>query len=276
MAKRPSDVARILESELHRVLLIGAGQAGVVVAREITRRPDLGLHVVGFLDDDPLKVGTSIDGLRVLGTTEYVAAIAERKHITRALITIANAPGKQIRRITELCRDARLDTKIIPGIYEIVGDKVNLSRIREVAIEDLLGRAPISLDEERVREHPEPGRHGDRRRREHRSELCRQICRFGPGQARARRALRERAIRDPSRADVPRSPSADRAVHRRRSDVTAHGADLRRTAPSRAPRGRAQARADDGANPGEAVKNNVFGTRVVADLADRIGVERRS
>ncbi|MBS1124810.1 MAG: polysaccharide biosynthesis protein CapD, partial [Deltaproteobacteria bacterium] len=167
--------------ERHRVLLIGAGQAGVLVAREIARRPDLDLQPVGFLDDDPLKIGTSIGGLPVLAATKDIAAVAERKHVDRALITIANAPGDQIRRITELCRQAGIETKIIPGIYEIVGDKVNLSRIREVAIEDLLGREPVKLDEAVVsaaigsRVVLVTGAGGSIG-----SELCRQVCRFGP------------------------------------------------------------------------------------------------
>jgi FlaA1/EpsC-like NDP-sugar epimerase len=119
--------------------------------------------------------------LSVLGSTNELAAVAERKRVQRALITIANASGAQIRRITELCRDARLETKIIPGIYEIVGDKVNLSRIREVAIEDLLGREPVQLDEEIVgasissRVVLVTGAGGSIG-----SELCRQVCRFGP------------------------------------------------------------------------------------------------
>src|SRR4051812_21766352 len=167
--------------ERHRVLLIGAGQAGVMVAREIMNRPDLGLHPVGFLDDDPSKQRTSIGGLPVLGRTSDVREVAERKHVQRALITIANASGQQVRRLAELCRDAALETKIIPGIYEIVGQKVNLSRIREVAIEDLLGRAPVQLDEEIVgasissRVVMITGAGGSIG-----SELCRQVSRFGP------------------------------------------------------------------------------------------------
>lgn len=109
-----------------RVLLIGAGQAGVMVAREIVARPDLALHPVGFLDDDALKVGMMIGGLPVLGRIDEVAEIARIKRVTRVLITIANAPGSQIRAITLRCRAIGLDTKIIPGIYEIVGDRVNL------------------------------------------------------------------------------------------------------------------------------------------------------
>ncbi|HEY5948115.1 MAG TPA: hypothetical protein VIV40_21615, partial [Kofleriaceae bacterium] len=169
---------RAIMGNRHRVLLLGAGQAGVIVAREIANRPDLGLEPVGFLDDDRMKIGTHIGGLPVLGFPRDVAAIAQRKRVKRALITIANAPGDQIRRITELCRDAGLETKIIPGIYEIVGDKVNLSRIREVAIEDLLGREPVSLDEDivgssiRSRVVLITGAGGSIG-----SELCRQVCR---------------------------------------------------------------------------------------------------
>jgi len=124
----------------HRVLLIGAGEAGVMVSREIVSRPDLGLAPVGFIDDNPHKVRTSIGGLRVLGTTADIKTIAERVQARRALITISHASGQEIRRIMELCRDAGLDTKIIPGIHEIVGDQVNLSTVREVAIEDFCGR----------------------------------------------------------------------------------------------------------------------------------------
>src|SRR5205085_5212137 len=102
------------------------------------------------LDDDRAKLGSQIGGLSVLGSTHNVVEIAERKRVKRVLITIPNATGAEIRRITERCRDGGLETKIIPGIYEIVGDKVNLSRIREVAIEDLLGREPVTLDEEIV------------------------------------------------------------------------------------------------------------------------------
>src|SRR5690349_12259558 len=85
---------RAAEGVRHRVLLVGAGEAGVLVAREIANRPDLGLNPVGFVDDNPLKVGTSIAGLRVLGTTATIAEIAERKRVKRVLITIANASGQ--------------------------------------------------------------------------------------------------------------------------------------------------------------------------------------
>jgi FlaA1/EpsC-like NDP-sugar epimerase len=262
--------------ERHRVLLIGAGEAGVMVAREISRRPDLGLHPVGFLDDDPVKIGTSIGGVPVLGATKDVAAIAGRKHVTRALITIANAPGEHIRRITELCRDARLDTKIIPGMYEIVGEKVNLSRIREVAIEDLLGREPVQLDQEivcasiRSRVVMVTGAGGSIG-----SELCRQICRFGAAKLvlveRYENALFEihreltsafpQAPIEPRVGDVTDALRMEQIFAETKPDFVLHAAAHKHVPMMEW-------------NPGEAIKNNVGGTRIVADLSDRHGVQR--
>jgi FlaA1/EpsC-like NDP-sugar epimerase len=258
------------------VLLIGAGEAGVMVAREIAGRPDLGLKPVGFLDDDPLKIGKSISGLPVLGTTKDLAEIAARRRVKRALITIANAPGQQIRRITEVCRDANIATQIIPGIYEIVGDKVNLSRIREVAIEDLLGRAPVELDEHVVgssinnRVVLVTGAGGSIG-----SELCRQICRFGPQRLvlveRFENALfdihRELASAfpqvplDPRIADVCDAERMTQVFDAMKPEIVFHAAAHKHVPMMEW-------------NPGEAVKNNIGGTRIVADLADRMGVER--
>ena len=267
---------QVTGDERHRVLLIGAGEAGVLVAREIARRADLGLHAVGFLDDDPLKVGTSIGGVPVLGSTQDIAAIAERKHVSRVLITIANASGQQIRRITELCRDARLETKIIPGVYEIVGDKVNLSRIREVAIEDLLGREPVNLDEDAVggsirgRVVFVTGAGGSIG-----SELCRQVCRFGP----ARLVLVERfenalfeihrelthafpgVLIEPAIGDVTDEVRMGQLFESIKPEIVFHAAAHKHVPMMEW-------------NPGEAVKNNVGGTRVLARLSDLHGVHR--
>jgi FlaA1/EpsC-like NDP-sugar epimerase len=262
--------------EQHRVLLIGAGQAGVLAAREIANRPDLGLRAVGFLDDDPAKIGTTIGGLTVLGPTKDVDAIAERKRVTRALITIANAPGQQIRRIAELCRDANLEAKIIPGIYEIMGDKVNLSRIREVAIEDVLGREPVQLDEDvvsasiRSRVVLVTGAGGSIG-----SELCRQLCRFGPSRLvlveRYENALFEihRELTGafphvpivPCVADVCDAGRMDQVFASSKPEMVFHAAAHKHVPMMEW-------------NSCEAVKNNIGGTRIVAHCADRHGVER--
>ncbi len=259
-----------------RVLLIGAGQAGVMVARELLNRPDLCLKAVGFLDDDPLKVGSHIGGLPVLGSTAQVAAVAQRKRVKRVLITIANAPGSEIRRIAMQCRDVGLDIKIIPGIYEIVGERVNLSRIREVAIQDLLGREPVQLDEAQVNTSIRSqvvlvtGAGGSIG-----SELCRQVCRFGP----ARLLLLERfenALFEIHRELVGAYP--DVTIEPVIADVTDH-ARMEKVFQDRRPAIVFHAAAHKHvpmmeANPGEAVKNNVGGTRTVADLADRYGTSR--
>ncbi len=263
-------------SEKHRVLLIGAGQAGVMVAREIMNRPDLGLHPVGFLDDDPNKLNTSIGGIPVLGRTSAVREVAERKHVQRALITIANAPGNQIRRIAELCRDAELDTKIIPGIYEIVGEKVNLSRIREVAIEDLLGREPVQLDEDvvgssiRSRIVLVTGAGGSIG-----SELCRQVCRFGPSRLvlveRYENALFEihreltqsfpQVPIEPCIGDICDGARMEQIFEGAKPELVFHAAAHKHVPMMEW-------------NPCEAVKNNIGGTRTVADLSDKHGVQR--
>jgi len=259
-----------------RVLLVGAGQAGVMVAREIASRPDLALHPVGFVDDDKAKLGAHIMGLPVLGTTAQLAEIAERKRVEKVLITIANASGDDIRRITLACREAALETKIIPGIYEIVGERVNLSRIREVAIEDLLGREPVELDEPEVAAAIRDqivmvtGAGGSIG-----SELCRQVCRFQPKRLilveRFENALFEihrelgadhpAVTIDPRIADVTDAARMEQVFAEQRPSFVFHAAAHKHVPMMEA-------------NPGEAVKNNVGGTRVVADLSKQYGVAR--
>lgn len=275
-AERQDRRKRETDGTRHRVLLVGAGEAGVIVARELKHRPDLGLQPVGFIDDDPRKSGTVIAGLTVLGTTAELGPIADYKRVKRALITIANAPGQQIRRITELCRDAGLDTKIIPGIYEIVGDKVNLSRVREVAIEDLLGREPVRLDEDIVgasitsRAVLVTGAGGSIG-----SELCRQICRFGPERLilleRYENALfeihRELArefpdvVVEPRIADVTDTTRMKHVFEACKPGIVFHAAAHKHVPMMEW-------------NAGEAVKNNVGGTRVLAELAHHYGTQR--
>jgi FlaA1/EpsC-like NDP-sugar epimerase len=254
-------------------LLVGAGRAGVAVAQEIARRPDIGMRAVGFVDDDQMKVGTVIHGLTVLGTTSRLAPIARRRGATQALITIASGRGKDIRRITELCSEAGLAVKIIPAVHEILDGSVNLSMIREVSIEDLLGREPVKLEEElvarliadkRVLVTGAGGSIG--------SELCRQIARLNPRAL----TLGERAeyqlftiheelrTRYPQLHLVPRmcdvcdSKRLDAVFAADQPQIVFHAAAHKHVPMMEL-------------NPGEALKNNVFGTKKVADAADRHG-----
>src|SRR5690606_32930848 len=111
---------------------------------------DLGLRVVGFLDDDRDKVGTMVNGVPVLGTTDRLPELCARHGAQQVLITMASAPGSTVRRISKLAEEAGLPAKIIPGLYEIAGGRVELARIRPVAIEDLLRREPVELDTEAI------------------------------------------------------------------------------------------------------------------------------
>lgn len=255
-------------------LLVGAGQAGLMVAKEIAARPDLGIRPVGFVDDDAIKVGSVVHGIPVLGTTDKLVEIYRRRRARQVLITIASAPGKDIRRIARRCEEAQIPTKIIPGVYEIVGGTVNLSRIRKVAIEDLLGREPVVLDEEAIasgvrgRVVMVTGAGGSIG-----AELCRQACRYGPAALvlvectennlfHVHRELLERHPEltvVPYLADVGDRDRMAAAFAAYRPAVVFHAAAHKHVPMMEW-------------NPGEAIKNNVLGTRVVADLADRHGV----
>jgi FlaA1/EpsC-like NDP-sugar epimerase len=272
--RRDQGRRRRSEQTMKATLLVGAGEAGVMVAKELSARPDLGIEPVGFLDDDPAKHGLSIHGLRVLGPTRRIAAIAARTGAEQVLVTIANAPGTAIRKITRACELANLPVNIIPGIYEIVGGRVNLSRIRPVQIEDLLGREAVELDTGAVGRFVEgrsvlvTGAGGSIG-----SELARQIARFSPGRLllveRAENALFE------AHRSLDHGPHAVNAV-----PLVADVADqtrMRWILDSYRPEVIFHAAAHKHVpmmehNAGEAVKNNVHGTRVVADLADELGV----
>jgi FlaA1/EpsC-like NDP-sugar epimerase len=275
LAERDESSARVRkEADPIPTMLIGAGRAGVLVVKEMLSRPDLGLVPVGFLDDDPVKVGTVMHGIPVLGTTDELARLCANHGAQQALITIAAAPGKSIRRITNLCEAAEVPVKIIPGLFEIVGGTVNLSRIREVAIEDLLGREPVQLDEDAIlrvvkaRTVLVTGAGGSIG-----SELCRQIGRFEPASLmlveHSENSLffieRELRMLFPSLditvhlADIREKARIDAILRAKKPDVIFHAAAHKHVPMMEA-------------NPTEAIKNNVLGTKALAELADAHGV----
>ena len=129
-----------------RALLIGAGDAGNLVLKELKQRVDLGMTVVGFIDDDPRKQGKNIQGVPVLGNSGCIPNIALEYAVGEAIITIANASSKDIRRIVEISERAGLKVKIIPGLFEMLDENVTITRVREVNIDDLLGRSLFQLE----------------------------------------------------------------------------------------------------------------------------------
>lgn len=132
------------------VLLIGAGRAGVKVLAEIKARGDLDFEVKGFVDDDPLKQKATINGVRVLGTTREIPALVKKLEIDHVVISIAQTSRENIRRIYRLCEEIGMRVKTIPGMHELLLGRVTISRIRDVRIEDLLGRPPIDLNRNEV------------------------------------------------------------------------------------------------------------------------------
>jgi FlaA1/EpsC-like NDP-sugar epimerase len=128
------------------ILLIGAGDAGNLVLKELQHRTDLGMSVVGFVDDDAEKKRKSIQGVRVLGDTTCIPEIARTYAVDEAIITIANASSKDIRRIVDICQGAGIKVRIVPGLFEMLDEKIKITKVREINIDDLLGRSVFQLE----------------------------------------------------------------------------------------------------------------------------------
>ncbi|PKN39111.1 MAG: polysaccharide biosynthesis protein [Deltaproteobacteria bacterium HGW-Deltaproteobacteria-2] len=128
------------------VLIIGAGDAGEKILREIFENNQLHYKVVGFIDEDPQKKGRSIHGVPVLGNLEKITSILEKEDVKEILIAIPSAKGDQIRNIVETCKDCDVSYKILPGMGELIDGRVSIKVLRDISYEDLLGRPPVKLD----------------------------------------------------------------------------------------------------------------------------------
>jgi FlaA1/EpsC-like NDP-sugar epimerase len=162
-------------------LVIGAGEAGSAIVRELQRNPRLDYKPVGFLDDNPSKKGIKIHGVKVLGSIEILSRSVERDSVSCVLIAIPSATGAQIQRIIGKCRECRVNFKIIPPVGTRINRPLLVNQLRSVRVEDLLGRAPVPLDVEVIRDRFQgnsvliTGAAGSIG-----SELVRQVARFGP------------------------------------------------------------------------------------------------
>jgi FlaA1/EpsC-like NDP-sugar epimerase len=167
--------------ERTRTLIYGAGAAGLALLWELRQNPTLMCDVVGLVDDDPGKVGLVMDGKRVLGTGEVLKALVRKHAIKRVFIAIPSATGPQMVRILKLATDAKVECKMVPSLGELVQGTELGKQIREVSVEDLLGRKPVQLDMDRIRERIQgrvvmvTGAAGSIG-----SEICRQIAPFRP------------------------------------------------------------------------------------------------
>ncbi|MEZ4441054.1 MAG: nucleoside-diphosphate sugar epimerase/dehydratase [Polyangiaceae bacterium] len=254
-----------------RTLLIGAGRAGAMVAREVAAKPDLGIELVGFVDDDPVKIGTLIQGAKVLGDTESLPKLIADNTVEQIIITMGAASSTTIRRIVRICDDAGVPPQIIPGLYEILDGQVILSRIREVTIADLLGREAVELDIDALNEFVRgrcvlvTGAGGSIG-----SELCRQVANLDPSSLilveQSENALfdihRELKRTHPALETAPRicdicdEDRLEDVFVQHKPDLVIHAAAYKHVPMMEW-------------NPGEAIKNNVFGTQRLADTAVR-------
>lgn len=133
-----------------RVIIVGAGDAGILIAREMIRHPESGLRPVGFLDDDKSKQRQTFCDIPVLGTLDSIGEIAAGKTADKIIIAIPSAPGRVIRKVVESAREAGIKCETIPGMYDLLSEKVTVSKIREVDVEDLLRREPVQLELEKI------------------------------------------------------------------------------------------------------------------------------
>jgi FlaA1/EpsC-like NDP-sugar epimerase len=275
--KRQKGVAGAGNGYKKPVLLIGAGRAGMVAASEIEQRGNFDLEIKGFIDDDRSKVKRTIIGeIKVLGTTADLPRLVRDLGIDHVVITIAQASRQDIQRIVATCERIPVRVRIIPGLYEILQGNVEVTRLRDVQIEDLLGREPVRLDEEgisqflagkRVMVTGAGGSIG--------SELVRQVARFKPESLllveRAENALFniDRELRDglaseqviePLVADIADEARVRSIFHAYKPQVILHAAAHKHVPLMES-------------NPAEAVKNNVLATRLLGRMADEFGAE---
>ncbi|MGC1376910.1 MAG: nucleoside-diphosphate sugar epimerase/dehydratase [Anaerolineales bacterium] len=259
-----------------KVLIIGAGDAGALVVKELQKNPQLKLEPVGFLDDDPAKQKYQIYGVQVIGKLLDLAHIVDIHPVDEIIIAIPSSPGKVVRLVADICRLKGIPFRTMPGIYELLGGKVNVSRLREVEITDLLRREPVRIHEELIGEALKgkrvlvTGAGGSIGR-----ELCRQIARWDPvslvllghGENSIFEALLELKEDYPSLELAPviadvRDPVRLKAIFEQyKPEVVFHTAAHKHVPMMQT-------------NVEEAVANNVFGTRNLVETADKCGVER--
>lgn len=257
-----------------RVLVFGAGEAGSLLLQEIRRQTGTPYNVVGFVDDDPAKKGMYLSGIPVLGNRAQLPALIRNYGIREVVVAIPSVRGSVLRSVVESCaaEDARVRT--LPTLGDIIDGKISVSQVRDVEINDLLGRDPVVLDEKGIRDclagkvvlvSGAAGSIG--------SEICRQVARFGPGElilldnAETPLFYLEREMRQkfpdlriaPIIGDVRNQEKMELLFERFLPEVVFHAAAYKHVPMMEF-------------NPAEAVVNNIGGTKIMADAARLFGV----
>ncbi len=259
-----------------RALIIGAGDAGAIVVRELQRSSQLNLTPIGFLDDDRAKQRQEIYGVPVIGLVSDISDVLDNQHVNEVIFAIPSAPGRVVRIVNDACRIKGIPSRTMPGIYELIGGRISVSRLREVDITDLLRREPRRIHEEMIgnalsgKRALVTGAGGSIGR-----ELSRQIARWNPAElvilGHGENSIFETLLElkedyptlklEPVIADVKDKSRLAEVFHEHQIDVLFHAAAHKHVPLMQA-------------NVREAILNNVIGTRNVVEAAIESNVER--
>ncbi len=274
IVERPSRGARLPK---HEVLVVGAGSGGQMVVRELQLNPNLGATAIGFVDDDPRKRGMRMLGLKVLGSTAEIARILDETEPDEVVIAIPSAPGLLRGQVVAACREREIRVRTLPTVFELLRGGVQLNKqLREVQVEDVLGREPIVVELDRVGAYLRDrivlvtGAGGSIG-----SELCRQIARVEPRLLvmldhaednlfeidREMVELRHFTNVESVLADCKEPHRMLEVMQRFKPSVVFHAAAYKHVPLMEA-------------NPLEAVRNNAIATRITAETAAASEVER--
>ncbi len=256
-------------------LIVGAGRLGAATIKEVVGRADTELDVKGFVDDDRRKKGGSVGGIKVLGTTDDLARLADELNIDQVVLAIDQTNSQAMRRVLDICRAIPVRAQIVPSLNEIAHGRVSINRIRDVQIEDLLGREPVELDTENLHEFLTgktvmvTGAGGSIG-----AELVRQITQFVPKLLllveRTEFALfqiERELVKDfpethflPLLADIADAPRMREIFSEHKPQVVFHAAAHKHVSLMET-------------NPTEAIKNNIFATKLIGELAGEFGAK---
>ncbi|CEN23775.1 polysaccharide biosynthesis protein [[Clostridium] sordellii] len=266
-----------IKEKSSNVLIVGAGSAGDMVIQELKNNPKLLKKPVGIIDDDINKMGRRIHNVPILGTSKNIKSIVDRNDIDEIIIAIANISKQEKKAIIEVCKDTKCKLRTIPGMFEIIDGKVDIKKIRDVQIEDLLGREQIKVNLVEMSEYLQnkvvlvTGGGGSIG-----SELCRQVASFNPKQLvildnyeNNAYAIQQELIRKYKNklnlktiiASVREEKRLDEIFNTYKPEVVFHAAAHKHVPLMEK-------------SPSEAIKNNIFGTRNVARLSDKYKVKR--
>jgi len=261
---------------LKRFLIVGAGNAGEALLREILRMPVTQYDVIGLIDDDSVKQGTHIHGIPILGTVEQLSEICEEHKIEEIAIAMPSASPRQLRRVIQVCEGTKIRFRTVPSITDIASGKLRVSQIRDVDINDLLGREAVKLDMDLIEAFARDktilvtGAGGSIG-----SEMCRQLCNFNPKllllieQAEnplfyIERELCKQFVDVNIKAiicNITDKTRVEEVFEEYKPQVVIHAAAHKHVPLMEL-------------NAKEAIKNNILGTQIVADAADNYGTAK--